>query len=175
MRGLRVAALPLVLCVMILGLAGSVFAGTTQAAWNGIGSRHAGIGANPDEFSVSTSQPFLSLMCFGNGNGTPGCENQNATANPSKNLARLQYQKDNDAWGESQSAGLMFQATSGNGTPANGDIFLQAVGAPTATIAVSGNWTVQGECSQVPEPASLMMVGTGLVAMAGMLRRKLLA
>ena len=175
MRGLRVAALLFVLCVMILCLAGSVFAGTTQAAWNGIGSSRAGIGTYPDEFSVSTSQPFLSLMCFGNGNGTPGCESQNATTNPSKNLARLQYQKDNDSWGDHQSAGLMFLATSQAAVPASGDAFLQAVGAPTATIALSSNWTVQGDCSRVPEPASLMMVGTGLVAMAGMLRRKLLA
>jgi len=168
----------LVLWVMILFLAGSAFAGTTpaQLALNGIGNSRAGIGTYPYEFNGAADQQFiLSLMCADSRQGMTGCENQNATANPSKNLARLQYQKENDAWDDHQSAGLMFLATSQGAAPASGEAFLQAVGAPAATIAVSSDWSVQGDWCKVPEPASLMLVGTGLVAMAGMLRRKLLA
>jgi len=171
MRCLRLAVLPLVLCVMAVCPAGSAFAGTMQAGLNGVGNSRAGIGMYPEQFSALAGQQ--PLTCFGN--GTAGCENPNAVADSSKNLARLQYQKENDAWGDRQSAGLMFEATSENRPQANGDLFLQALGAPAAAIAVSSNWTVQGDCSSVPEPASLMMVGTGLVAVAGMLRRKLLA
>jgi len=160
-------------------LAGSAFAGTTpaQLGLNGVGNSRAGIGTYPYEFNGATDQQFiLSLMCEGHGDGMTGCENRNTTANlVSKNLARLQYEKENDAWDGQQSAGLMFLATSQGGAQASGDAFLQAAGAPAATIALSNNWTVQGHCSRVPEPASLLMVGTGLVAMAGMLRRKLLA
>jgi len=174
MRCLRIAALLIVaLCITMLCLAGSAFAGTTQTGLNGVANSRAGIGTYPYEFSTSTNQRFSSFICDGNGYGTAACRNSTAIA--TRNLARLQYQKENNAWEDHQSAVLMFQATSQNGTQANRDIFLQAVGAPAATIAVASNWTVQGDCSRVPEPASLMMVGTGLVAMAGMLRRKLLA
>jgi len=169
----------LVLCVMMLFLAGSAFAGATpaQLGLNGVGNSRAGIGTYPYEFNGATNQQFiLSLMCEGYGDGMTGCENRNMTANlVSKNLARLQYEKENDAWDDHQSAGLMFLATSQGGAQASGDAFLQAVGAPAATIALSSDWSVQGDWCKVPEPASLMMVGTGLVAMAGMLRRKLLA
>jgi len=163
---------------MVLFLAGSTFAGTTpaQLALNGIGNSRAGIGTYPYGFNGAADQQFiLSLMCVDSRQDMTGCENQNATANPSKNLARLQYQKENDAWDDHQSAGFMFLTTSQGAAPVSGDAFLQAVGAPAATITVSSDWSVQGDWCKVPEPASLMMVGTGLVAMAGVLRRKLLA
>jgi len=175
---MRLERLLLVLCVMVLFLAGSAFAGTTpaQLALNGIGDSRAGIGTYPYEFSGVTDPQFiLSLMCEGYGSGTAACAGRNnTTALVSKKLARLQFQNENNAWDDHQSAGLMFLATSQAGAPAGGDAFLQAVGAPAATIALSSNWSVQGDRCKVPEPASLLMVGTGLVAMAGVLRRKLL-
>ena len=169
----------MVLCVMMLFLAGSAFAGATpaQSAFNGIGNNRTGIGTYPYELNGATDQQFIpSLMCDGYGNGTAVCTGPNtSTTSVSKNLARLQFQNENNAWDDHQNAGLMFLATSQTAAPASGDAFLQAVGAPAATIALSSNWSVQGDRCKVPEPASLLLVGTGLVAMAGMLRRKLLA
>lgn len=168
-----------ILCALMLFLVGSTFAGTTPAQLGlyGVGNSHAGIGAYPYDFSGATDQQFvLSLVCASNGNAKAACASQNTSSYlVSKNLARLQYENENDAWDNHQNAGLMFMATSQAGAPASGDAFLQAVGVPVATIAVSSNWSVLGDKCKVPEPASLLMVGTGLIFMAGMLRRKLLA
>ena len=169
----------LVLCVMVLLLAASAFAGTTpaQSAFNGVGNSGAAIGTYSYEFNGATDQQFIfSLMCDGYGDGAAACVAPNTTnASASKNLARLQFENESNAWDDHQSAGLMFLATSQAAAPASGDAFLQAVGAPAATIALSSDWSAQGVLCKVPEPASLLMVGTGLVAVAGMLRRKLLA
>ena len=170
MRYLRIAA---VMPVLLL-LAVAAFAGSTpaQPALNGIGIRGTGIGTYPTEFNR------MSLLCDDYGAGMSGCGNRNMTASKlaAKNLAQLQFEKENRTWGDPPSAGLMFQATSRLGASASGDSLMKAVGPPAATIALN-NWTLRPDCPPptVPEPASLLLVGTGLVATAGMLRRKLLA
>jgi len=169
----------MVLCGMILFLAGSALAGTTpaQSVFPGIGNNRAGIGTYSYEPNGATDQQFiLSLMCDGYGNDAAVCASPNtSTTSASQNLARLQFENENNTWDDHPSTGLMFLAISQTAAPASRDAFLQAVGAPAATIAFSSNWSAQGDWCKVPEPASLLMVGTGLVAMAGMLRRTLLA
>jgi len=172
------ARLLLVLWLMML-LAGYSLAGDTpaQLVRNGVGNSRAGVGTYSYELNGTADRQFMvSLMCDGYGIRMTGCENRNTTANlVSRNLARLQYRKSNDTQSDYQSAGLVFLAASRGAAPASGDAFLEAVGAPAATIALSSNWAGDPECHRVPEPASLMLMGTGLVAIAGMLRRKLLA
>jgi hypothetical protein len=165
----------LLVLFLVLFATGFAFAGETPQQQYGMGDSRNEIGTYACGVnSVIGQQSNWLVVCY-TGRMT-GSQSWNANSNDGgRNLAQLQYEKENTNWNNDPSAGLMFLVTSQGGAQAKGDAFLQAVGAPVATIALSSYWNVESDRCKVPEPASLILIGSGLVAMAGMLRRKLLS